>query len=228
MTTRPSAGSRFVQVILVIAVIVLATAWWRQRENLREARRENERLARTATATRPDTDILDKRSAPEPDAPLPATPVGSDQASEPQAPRAAPMDRVMSPAGMTPAPRSSGLVLEGTRVEPVTEGLVTTLRFTPVDTSPLGVVAIVFRLSRETPDRILGLKSGGAAALEDVMTRVSEDGKFAIVHGTTEQAAAIEFALTVSGATTADVRGTCGIGPFDLGISAEGVVVSPK
>lgn len=132
---------------------------------------------------------------------------------------------VPTPTGDAPPPRFDGLQLAGTHVVPVPEGLKATLRFTPTTTDPLGVVAVVVRLPRDGASRIVELGQSGGDALGKLFTRVSEDGKFVVFQGTAEAVSALEFGLTVSGPATADVRGTCGIGPLSLAITAQGAQV---
>ena len=57
---------------------------------------------------------------------------------------------------------------------------------------------------------------------------MSEDGKFAIFQGTPAETGEVAFDLTVSGASTADVRGTCGIHPFKLELAPGGANVLPE
>lgn len=132
---------------------------------------------------------------------------------------------VPTPTGDAPPPRFDGLQLAGTHVVPVPEGLKATLRFTPTTTDPLGVVAVVVRLPRDGDSRILDLGQSGGEAMGKLFKRVSEDGKFVVFQGTAEAVSALEFGLTVSGPATADVRGTCGIGPLSLAITAQGAQV---
>lgn len=133
-----------------------------------------------------------------------------------------------TPTGMFPKPRSSGLMLAETRVEPIEGGTRARMRFTPTTTEPLGIIDIVVRLPRDGESKILALDAVGSARFSAMAQRVAEDGKFAIFHGNYEGGEAIEFALSVSGEAVADVRGTAGIGPFDLTIRPAGAVVQPK
>ncbi len=132
---------------------------------------------------------------------------------------------VPTPTGDAPPPRFDGLQLAGTHVVPVPDGLKVTLRFTATTPDPLGVVAVVVRLPRDGDARILDLGQAGGDVMGKLFKRVSEDGKFVVFQGTAEAVSALEFGLTVSGPVTADVRGTCGIGPLSLGITAQGAEV---
>ena len=64
--------------------------------------------------------------------------------------------------------------------------------------------------------------------LTDVAKRVTEDGKFAVFQGIAQNAETLEVSLSVSGSAVADVRGTAGIGPFDLDIGPLEATVTPK
>ena len=152
--------------------------------------------------------------------------VGDIPPAVPPSPPAVVMEQ--TPTGMFPKPRSSGLMLAETRVEPIEGGTRARMRFTPTTTEPLGIIDIVVRLPRDGESKILGLDAVGSARFSAMAQRVAEDGKFAIFHGNYEGGEAIEFALSVSGEAVADVRGTAGIGPFDLTISPAGAVAQPK
>ncbi|MBU4461196.1 MAG: hypothetical protein KJ579_11555 [Verrucomicrobia bacterium] len=213
MTTRPSTG-RLLQSILIVSVAVLAFAWWRQRQELMDVRTANERLARAGESgtPRPGSGTAGTPS------PAPAAPLAA--ASAPS--------QVLTPAGMASAPRTDGLVLDRTRVASDATGLHATMRFRATTTDPLGNVSVVVRLPRNSEGRILDLGPANGAAFASAMKQISEDGRFAVYQGTADRMDAVEFALSVSAAVTADVRGTCGIGPFDLAISADKAAASPK
>jgi hypothetical protein len=231
-----SSSSRVLIGILAAAVAVLLLILWQQRGALTRIEEENRQLlARTQapeavpaapeapprpTETAPATPLAEPESAPAREAPSPV----QEQAAKPSP--VAPM--VATPTGLAPQPRSTGLSLAGTHAAPVEGGLRATMRFNPTTTEPLGVVALVARLPRNSDARILDLNPAGSMNFSDVAKRVSEDGKFAFFQGTAASAEAIEFALSVSGAAVADVRGTCGIGPLDLRIDPAGASASPK
>jgi len=134
----------------------------------------------------------------------------------------------MTPTGFAPLPKTTGLQFEGTQVAPVAGGLQATMRFSPTQEDPPGIVAVVVRLPRDSETRILDLNAAGSMQFSDITKRVSEDGKFAVFQGTAQDAASFEFALSVSGSTVADVRGTAGVGPFDLEIGPLEATVTPK
>lgn len=220
------------QTILIATVAVVAIAWWRQHADLLKARAENERLVRLGERARPgpngDAGSENPATPTMPAESGPASAAGANPLGR-TAPGPAPAPgRVMTPAGMAPAPGTTGLVLARTRVASDADGLCATIRFHATTEDPLGIVAVVVRLPRDGTSRILDLGPAGDAAFESAMKRVSDDGKFAVFQGTAARMDAVEFALTVSAATTADVRGTCGIGPFDLAIAADQATARPK
>lgn len=104
--------------------------------------------------------------------------------------------------------------------------LVTTIPFTPADTSKsLEKLAVVFRLPRTSEARIVSVASSDPANYDDVAQRISEDGKFAIFTGSIRDLKGLAFEVTLSRAEVMDVRGSCGITPFLLDVSANGAVV---
>jgi len=209
-------------------VAVLVFAWWRQRAELLETRAANERLTRTAESAQPQPGAGTAASQSTPQAAPPAAPVGTNPPGAAAAAAASAPSQVLTPAGMAAAPRADGLVLDRTRVASDATGLHATMRFRATTTDPLGNVTVVVRLPRNSAGRILDLGPANGAAFASAMKQISEDGRFAVYQGTADRMDAIEFALSVSAAVTADVRGTCGIGPFDLAIAPDKASASPK
>lgn len=237
MTTTPNLRPRVLPLLLAGCVLLLLGAWWKQRSEVTRIRQENDRLqeqfrqlkhqvgeAEAAIehhpSAQPETARAESLGAPTADATEPVEP------SPPPAPPAPRLVRIAS--GMAPEPRSSGLTLAGTHVTPVEGGLQTALSFNPTDTEPLGIIAIVVRLPIDGESQILGLAPAGSVTYADVMQRVSEDGKFAVFQGTAQNSGPVEFALSVTRPAVADVRGTAGIGPFDLRIDEHGAIAQPK
>ena len=125
-------------------------------------------------------------------------------------------------------PEPNRLELAGTEVHPIPGGLSTTMRFTTRKTGPLGLVAMAIRVPKNVDARILDLAPVGPATYSDDSKRVSEDGKFAFYQGTLGEETNVQFALSVSGPATANVRGTRGIGTFQLEIQPTGANVRGK
>lgn len=220
MTETTPTRVRFFQGILLVIVVILAYAVWRQH-------RELQALKAGPTAPGPASEAT---ATPSPAPPAePREPAPEPEVEAPAAVRAPAEALEMTPTGkMAPRPRADGLALAGTHVVPAEGGLRATMKFTPTSSEPLGIIDLVIRLPRDQEARMLGLVAQGEARFSDVAQRVSEDGKFAIFHGQLESGGAVEFALTVSGETVADVRGTAGIGPFDFVIGASGTSTRPK
>ena len=228
MTNGNANSSRLLLAILIAVSLGITIYALRQRSEARRLKHETERLEEqiraqsNAPAVRPDTTTPDV-SSPNTQ-PMPAT-----QPVETAAPAAPPKPQmVLTPTGMAPAPGWTGLTLAGTHVAPVEGGLKTTMQFNPTTTDPLGIVAVVIRLPRDSESRIIGFEASDRESYSDVAEQISPDGKFAVFQGTQSEAKSLEFSLTVSGDAVADVRGTVGIGPFDLRISGTGATVTPK
>lgn len=127
----------------------------------------------------------------------------------------------MAPATAT-TPGSNRLAFAGADVKTIHEGLVVALRFNPETTNALGEFDLVVRIPKGNSARILDLTPDDVSTFTEVSKRVSADGKFAIFQGTPQRAGAMQFGLSVSQPTTADLRGTCGIEPFELDIQPAG------
>ena len=242
MTTPSRQQTNPVQLLLLVVVALLTLTLWRQRTDTELIEKEYQELARqkleleqkkaratTAAVPAPaavvtESDVSAAAQAEVQAVPAPVAPVAETPAAKaPPAP-----DLVPTPTGFAPAPSGAGLNLAGTHVAPVEGGLRTTMQFNPTTTDPLGLVAIVVRLPRDVDSKILELVPVGSMKYADISGRVSEDGKFAVFQGTPESVAALEFALSVSGPAVADVRGTTGIGAFDLQVGPTGATATPK
>ena len=220
---------------LLVIIIGLSVAVVRQRAELLRVSAENKKLALQDRTENPGAaNLVGQPSTielPTPDSSVARkTPVVAPTGTPEVATiAAAPAEKlVMTPTGMAPEPRADGLALAGTHVVPIEGGLKASMKFNPTASAPLGLVAIVVRLPVGGESRILDLEPQGATAFSDVAKTVSENGKFAVFEGTPGSVEPLEFALSVSGPAVADVRGTTGIGAFDLNIGATGASASPK
>lgn len=212
-----------------VLAALLVFALWRQGAELERVHTENEWLkAQALTAAQESRAERVARAVPLVEPGDPSSPSDAGRAPRPAAAPGLTEPMVMTPTGLAPPPKTTGLTLAGTHVMPIAGGLQATLQFHPTPDEPPGMVALVVRLPRDGAIRILDLDTFGSAPLSEVSRRVSEDGKFAVFQATADTAAPIAFALAVSGAVTADVRGTTGIGPFDLDISPLQANVLPK
>ena len=227
MSSAP-ATNRVVLVALAAIVAALAVVVVTQRKAANELRERNEELAaqlrRESSETLSDASPSVTVAAATTEEPTPAMPAATDVTN---APPAQP-PTVLTPSGEATPPSWSGLSLAGTHVSPTEGGLRATLQFNPTTTDPLGIVAIVVRLPRGGDARILAFEPGDASAFANVVQRIAEDGKFAIFEGSVGEARSLQFSIAVSAETTADVRGTAGIGPMDLRIAASGATATPK
>lgn len=223
MQTRQSSRT-FFQILTVVCIAGLLAVLWKQRTDLARIKKEygqlrehNAGLQENSTLSRTDPSQLAVAPAPmQTQAPEGVAGVKTD-ASPPLQDTAA-----LPPTPPTPDPAQNRLALAGTEVKPISGGLVATMLFNPSNTDPLGVVAVVVRIPKTSTARILDLAPADSTAYADIGKRVSGDGKFAIFQGTPITVNALKFGLSVSRPETADVRGTCGIGPFKLEIKPSG------
>lgn len=233
MTLITTNRARIMAVVIALGVLALAGAWWR--EHVRAARlvEENERLraaapeapagARSeAIAAAPAAESVSALESPPETAALPDDAPVAESAA-PAAP-----DTVLTPVGFARPPRDSGLALAGTHAAPIEGGIRATMQFNPSTTENLGAVALVVRVPPDGEGRILAFGPAGSVRFAQVAARISENGKFAVFQGTPESVAALEFTLSVSAPVVADVRGTTGIGAFDLVIDGSGAQARAK
>lgn len=214
-------------VLLALALAAVLVLMVRQGSELRKMRTDYESLL-ASTQTRPAPAGQPPAGSPGSAAVKPVETgqaTGSEPAVEPAA-KAPPRKR---PPGFFGEMNATGLELAGTEVSPFAEGLRATMRFRPTQSESPGTVAMTIRLPRNSDSRILDLTpAGGGMKFSGVRVRVAEDGKFAIWHGTAENADTLEMELSVSGNAVAEVQGTAGIGPFELDIDEADAVVRPK
>ena len=213
MTNQRTTVRSVASILLVVAVVSLLAMQWRQQETLRRIEQENEQLRQQLGMT-----------------PTPAAEVVPEvpDVAEPPVAVAPVVEMVATPTGVAAAPRAGGMMLADIQTAAVEGGIQATVSFAPTDDQPLGVVAVVVRLPEDRDGRILDLVLRGASGLADVSARVSEDGKFAVYHGTAAHVENLDVVLTVSEPVTADFRGTSGFGPYDLIIEADGAYATQK
>lgn len=126
-----------------------------------------------------------------------------------------------SASSTTPAHADHPIMLSmaGVDIKKADQGLVANMQFTPSQPGPIADLAMSVRLPRNTKARILDLEIAGSAT--DLTKEVSDDGKFAFIHGSVENVTNVQFALSVSEAGTAYVKGSSGIQPFEVTIKSE-------
>lgn len=227
MQTKPPKLYKVSVILLILLSAVLSIAVWRLSRQVPNSGKELsardagsipinvQPIPAPAANTLPDTNNAT--------APTTTTSVQVQVSPAPPGP-----ELELTPTGFEPKPRWDGLSLVGTHVVAAPDGLKTTMRFNPTTMEPLGVVDIVVRIDGDAAARILDFEATGPARFSKAVKRVAENGKFAVFHGTLESADAVEFSLSVSGDAVADVRGTTGIGAFDLVIKSVGATVHPK
>jgi hypothetical protein len=206
MKTNPNSRSALLPALSVLCFAVLLVAFWVQRADLARMRKDLGQLQEQNAGLQKS--LASSRVAPEPAAAAPAQePAAAAPAQEPVAPH-------------PPVVEPNRLALASSEVTSTPEGLVATLRFTPSKTGPLGLLAVAVRMPRGSDVKILGLAPVGSAAYADFSKEISEDGRFAFFQGTLGDEREVQLALSVSGPTTASVKATCGIKPFELAIQA--------
>ncbi len=222
-------------VVSLAAAGLLAVAYFEQRSETAKVREENERLrsqmgkqavvdeaqAAIAAAHKTARVTIDETvsGVEEPSsqaAPVVASPISTDP------------EMVLTPTGLAAEPRNDGLDLVDTTAVETATGIRTTMRFLPTITDPVGIVAVVVRLPGDGEARIQDLAMTGSMKYAEVAKRISEDGKFAVMQINAEMVEDLQVELDVDSPVTADVRGTAGIGPYDLQIGFGTVTVVKK
>ena len=123
--------------------------------------------------------------------------------------------------------RSNSLILKEASVKAVADGLVATVSFSASSNTPLELLAIVVRLPKTSDVRILNFEPTVPDNYNNVQKRVSENGKFAIFMGNMKDPSATGFNLALSGAETAEIRGSCGIRSFMMEVNSSGTTIQP-
>ncbi len=210
MLTQPNARLLLLTTLVVSGVLLVAL--WHQRSQLMQLKQDYGRLAEqnqtlqlTLQQTRAEVDerlvsmaaVRGKTAA----LAVPATPLPPS------------------------APEPKQLVWGGAEVTPISGGLLATLQFKPTKTGPLGDLFLAVEVPPTTAVKILDLKSVGATPMAHSRQRVLRDGKFAIFQGKPGDGNVIKLGVSVSGPVTVDVRGSCGITPFQLDIAPTGATV---
>lgn len=137
-------------------------------------------------------------------------------------------DLILTPTGMAAEPRTDGLELVDSSAVETASGIRTTLRFMPTISDPVGIVAVVVRLPKDDSGSITDIQLTGDMKYADVAKRIAEDGKFAVVQIHAETVENLQVQLDLSGPAVADMRGTAGIGPYDLQVGYGTVNVMKK
>ncbi len=194
--------SFLIRALTVVGVTLLLVSWLIQQNYFSRVRRDYASLQ--AENAKLQRDLIQARAE-----------VVSPVAAHAKMPPPAGAQAITRPA---PAPDATGLALAGTETHTIPGGIETSMRFTPRKSGPLGLVALAVRLPKNVDARILGLAPAGSAVFADASKQISEDGRFAFFQGTLGEEANVQFTLAVSGPATANLRGTSGIGAFQLSI----------
>lgn len=228
-----SSSSRPLAIGLSLAVAgLLGIAYVRQKNEADRIRAENEALRRQVEQQAAGTSARAALAALHTTATLPPETDGAAVSGDP-ATVAAPVpevspELVLTPTGLAAEPRTDGLDLVDSSAVETASGIRTTLRFLPTISEPIGIVAVVVRLPADAPATIQDIQMTGGMKYAEVAKRVAEDGKFAVMQIHAEMVEDLQVQLDLSGPAVADVRGTAGIGPYDLQIGHGTVTVVKK
>lgn len=229
-------------VVAIGGVVVLVLAFWRQQSELTRMRdafdklaAQNAELAKGSSSSQGGTQFANTPKV----APT-AIPAGQTETAA-QSPENASGEMEVSESipkgkGLKPWQKESQkqeppplaadrLILGETSVKPVADGLVATMKFSSISNNASEKLALVFRLDKRSDARILNVDPADPDNYTDVAKRVSENGKFAIFTGSIKNAGNVSFNLSLSGPDTVDVRGSCGITPILLEVTASGASV---
>lgn len=220
--------------ILVVGAVLFAYLW-RQQADLKQIKRENERLAERnralenslrqnsaiGTTPAPSEEQISSRqnsaSAATPDAPLP------NQAAVDLSEKPSETKTLSHPPDASPEPNV--LALSAVSSKKDATGFTATMEFKPTTTNALADVWVVVRLPRNSGVSVLDIGPADSTQYTNTGKRVAEEGKFAIFQGRPLTVKPLKFSVSVSGPVTASVRGTCGINRFNLEISDAGAKV---
>lgn len=203
MLNKSNASLLLITTILVGGVLGLAL--WRQRSDLKQLKHDYGQLAQKCQALQQalqENQIANAHRQP-----------------------AAPAITVKPVSPSVSVPEINRLVWGGAEVKPISGGLLVTLQFKPIGVRALDEVYIAFELSKSATAKILDLTVPGAAKSAHVGKRVLRDGKLAVFQGVSEGMSPITLGLSISGPAVMDVRGSCGITPFQLDITPASAAV---
>lgn len=198
--------TRLFLAIAGVGLMLLLLLLWKQQATLNQLKDDNRRLQEQ------NLGLLNNSLLPQP--------VATNPAIAPPAPPSEPVPPESTPAidAHAPQPEKNRLVLSGVDVSQTTNGLVAIMKFKPSKSGPLGLVAMSVRLPPNLNSTIQSLKPLGPAQYTESESTVSEDGRFAFFQGTLGDEPDVQIALGVSSAALAFVKGSCGIGGFQLNI----------
>jgi hypothetical protein len=230
-------------VVFAVVSVVLLLAFLRQQSELSELRKSYAKLAAKVESQESDTITSEglgikqvratsqtTRQVQSRSAPIAMSTTGSNGEMEVSE---------QIPKGKGPKPwqganftvntpeRSNSLILKEASVKTVADGLVATMNFSSSSNTPLELLAIAVRLPKTSEVRILNLEPTVPDNYNNAQKRVSPNGKFAIFMGTMKDPRATGFNLALSGAETAEIRGSCGIKSFMMEVNSSGTTIQP-
>jgi hypothetical protein len=209
MTDKTSGPLRFIFTILVIALLATGALLLKQRSNLSKIEQEKRDLeAKIESLLSPEA--LSEITAPTTETPELSSPV--------------------EPQPLIPAISTPDVILTFDRASVIsTNGILrATLTFKTDSTNALGELFVVARLPDDSGNRIHEILLTPSDTYKNFYKRISDDGKFSAFRTQSGNIREVEMAFEVTGPSTLDVRGTCGIGPFDLNITPELAEITPK
>lgn len=211
MKLRLPELKKFLLAAAILAAGVLIGLYLRRQEPLEPAPEQNVIAERVPTG-KPEA----MRISEAPDPLVDTEPLVAPPSEEPT---------VTSPA---PPPLAPKLALRQSTVSPAPDGgLRATLVFQSEVPVPLGEFFVVTRIG-PGDTRIRDLACGNAESYKDMARRVSDNGRFAAVRAMAGVMEDVEVQLELSGPGVVDLRGACGLGPFDVNVSTDSVSVVPK
>ncbi|MEI7437163.1 MAG: hypothetical protein WCL16_10210 [bacterium] len=220
-------------VLPIICIAALLLALWKQQANLSQIKqdylllqKQREQLQLDLTSAR--ADVSRRQLAPSQAHTQAAQDTQDHSLDDSTLQLSALQPTKLQPETPPPVSEPNRLTLAGVEARPVAGGIEAGLKFTPRTNGPLGHVALVVRMPRNVEAIIIDLKPAGAATFSDSNKTISENGKFACFQGTLGEETNIQFTLSVSAPVTADVRGTHGIGAFQLEVQPTGAKVSGR
>lgn len=216
MNTNTPTRIIFLRGITLVGIALLLLLLWKQQAELARLKDNNRQLQEQ------NMGLLNNSLQPQPVSAgaAPAEPLPTTGSTTPAVAGPTP---VKHPA----ATERNRLVFTGTEVTQTTNGLIAIMRFKPMKTGPLGLVAMSIRLPNNIDATIQSIKPVGLAQYEDSDSTVSENGRFAFFQGTLGDEKEVEIALGVSGSAQAIIKGSCGIPAMQLDIQSTNAIASP-
>ncbi len=207
MSKPPSTRTVLLRSITLAGIAFLLILLWKQQSDLAQLREDFRRLQEQNPAPKAQS------TQPQKTGTSPSTGATGPSSQSPT-------QSVTSTATTTtPAqPEKNLLAYTGTEVHQTATGLVAIMRFKPLKTGPLGLVAMSIRMPIKSKAQIQSLAPVESDQYTNSQATVSENGQFAFFEGTWGEARDVAIALAVSASAHVFIKGTCGINAFQLDI----------